>query len=1052
MKAALISGFLLFVLLLTAQTMGARSLPARAADVSACVNGTISVDTTWHAADSPVEVCVSGINVAQGVTLTIQPGVLVKFDNSVSNLLSVQGTLSAIGTPAQPITFTGMLASPGSWEGLLVNGSVGSPAVLTLDHAVLEYGGINGSYGAQISADRAQVSIAHSLIRNGAGNGVYTTVNTSIIVDSTSFVSNGLNALHLNSGSTDLLLTNLSANGNGTDGVRLGGTVYMHGQRHWTAPGIPYIVDSPVSNVPGDTLTIDPGVDLRFTSSGVLSIGGQLTAIGTPSQPITMTGTVKTPGSWRGIVADGGNSRATVQLDYLTIEYAGNDIHGANIEVTDGYLIAHHTIIRYSGKDGVRFDFNTGGSILQSQVYGNTLYGVTNLQPARAVLAANTWWGDPGGPQSDLPACPSGLGDKVTAGVLFQPVLTDTVHVPALPLSNAPVLTLSPRRWFAPADDLTKVYFDISLHDGNGLPIPGRTVNLQSTLGSVVDGGITDAYGKTLAYLTSGTTGDATVTASLEATSSCEGALSPETSVTFTPIDTSLNLLPNAPASYFDGDITVKPQPVVVGVTETISAKLTNPLTVPITVDVEFGFVQSGIGLVFGPIKDIVGQVIPAQSSVVDTADFIPPVSGHYCVQVSYNLTAVGTALANLSQPAPQLKNFEDLNLNAQPASTGGSGKDNSLDKTRNSLKQVNRFVDRAYSPNPFAVPLAVANQGIAWDLNNAEKISNALQGDPPRQDYTIIDTPHELQLPHVQAGGGLTVGRANALNALDDALAQANAYGTASAAAFDRMGGATAAGDLNWASIQSGVMLEYNQLMGSELITASLKIHDLIDEAASEGVTSVNISVSDVISMQQQLASGFSQQEKDDAHAVGLTNDDIEAIRQSILASNPADLAGDLIPRMLDIADQFASLGYILQHPNAFAPFLAVGGSAGFMAQAAPTNSMAQVFNSSSTFLLANPLAQQAQITLKVRRLDLPADWAVIVSPAQVSLDPSQQVTVTVNVLAGEPLPQGSRPRVAVEAYAGSQLLGGVVIDVVVPEYHPFDGFLHVYAPVTMK
>jgi hypothetical protein len=519
--------------------------------------------------------------------------------------------------------------------------------------------------------------------------------------------------------------------------------------------------------------------------------------------------------------------------------------------------------------------------------------------------------------------------------------------------------------------------------------------------------------------------------------------------VTFTPINPNLDLLPNAPASYFDGDITVKPQPVVVGVTETIAVKLTNPMTVPITVDVSFGFAQSGIGLVFGPIKDIVGQVIPANSSVVDTADFVPIISGHYCVQVSYTLTGAGSAFANLPQPTQQLKQF---NLNAQPASTGGSGKDNSLDKTRNSLKQVNRFVSATYKPNPFSVPLAVANQGIAWDLNNAEKISNALQGDPPRQDYTVIDTPHVLELPPIQPGGGLTVARANALNALDDALAQANAYGTASAAAFDRMGGATAAGDLNWSSIQAGVMLEYNQLMGSELITASLKIHDLVNEAASEGVTSVIVSVSDVITMQQQLASGFSLQQIADAHAVGLTDADIEAIRQSILSSNPADLAGDVIPRMLDIADQFDTLGYILEHPNAFAPGFAVGGSAGFMAQVAPANTMAQVYNSSTTFLLANPLAAQTQITLKVRRVDLPADWAVTVSPDQVTLDPGQQVTVTVTVLTGTPVPQGSRPRVAIEAYAGSTLLGGVVIDVVVPLYKPFDGLLRVYTPVIMK
>jgi Bacterial Ig-like domain (group 1) len=1040
-KAALISGFLLFALIFSA-----RSLPARAADVNACQSGTINSDTTWSIANSPVEICVSGVTVAQGATLTVDPGVTVKFDNSTTNSIYVQGALSAIGTPTQPVTFTGMTASPGSWGGLSVD-AVGTPARLTLDHAVLQYGGINGPYGAQVYADRGQVSIGHSTLASGAGNGLYTTVNTTFAISNTAFTDNGRAALFLASPATDLLMTHLTASGNGTDAVVVSGNANLHGQKRWMDPGIPFMVDAPVGNVPGDILTIEPGVDMRFTPNGYLGIGGQLTAIGTPSQPITMTSTTSTPNTWRGIVADGGTTRATVQLDYVTIEYAGSDIHGANIELTDGYLIVHHSIIRNSGKDGVRLDFNAGGSILQSQVYGNGLYGIYNGQTTRPILAANNWWGDPGGPQSDIPACPSGNGDKVTAGVLYQPVLTDTVHVSAMPLSNYPVLSLSPRRWFAPADGLTKIYFDISLHDSNGMPIPGRVVRLHSTLGSVVDGGITDAYGKTLAYLTSTSTGDATVNATLDPVNACEAALSPESSVTFNPINPSLDLLPDGQAPYFNGNISVAPLPVVVGVTETISAKLTNPLTVPVTVDVEFGFAQSGIGLVFGPIKDITGQVIPANSSVVDTAQVVPIVAGHYCVQVSYTLVGIGGKAVD----APQAGELQQFNWNAQPASTGGSGKDNSLDKTRNSLKAVNHFVSATYRPNPFSVPLAVANQGIAWDLNNAEKISNALQGDPPRQDYTVIDTPHVLQLPHVQAGGSLTQAHADALNALDDALAQANAYGTAAAIAYDRMGGATAAADLNWSSIQSGVMLQYNQLMGSELITASVRIHDLVNEVATEGITSVNMSVSDVITMQQQLAGGFTAQQIADAHTVGLTDADIEAIRQSIITANPTDLAGDVIQNMLAIADQFNDLGYILQHPYAFVP-LAVGGSAGFMAQTNPTNAMAQVYNSSSTFLLANPLGAQTQITLKVRRLDLPADWGVTASPLKVTLDPGQQVMVTVNIVPGSPLPQGSRPRVAVEAYAGSTLLGGVVIEVLVPLYRPFDGFLRVYAPVIEK
>jgi hypothetical protein len=59
-----------------------------------------------------------------------------------------------------------------------------------------------------------------------------------------------------------------------------------------------------------------------------------------------------------------------------------------------------------------------------------------------------------------------------------------------------------------------------------------------------------------------------------------------------------------------------------------------------------------------------------------------------------------------------------------------------------------------------------------------------------------------------------------------------------------------------------------------------------------------------------------------------------------------------------------------------------------------------------------------------------------VSVSPAQINLAPGEQTMVTVTVMPGSLVPQGSIPRVAVEGYAGSQLLGGVAVDIVVPNF----------------
>ena len=61
--------------------------------------------------------------------------------------------------------------------------------------------------------------------------------------------------------------------------------------------------------------------------------------------------------------------------------------------------------------------------------------------------------------------------------------------------------------------------------------------------------------------------------------------MSPTARVSFTTPLNITELFPDSPASYFDGNIGVAPMPVLVGVLTTLSAKLTNPLTVPITVE-----------------------------------------------------------------------------------------------------------------------------------------------------------------------------------------------------------------------------------------------------------------------------------------------------------------------------------------------------------------------------------------------------------------------------------------------------------------------------------
>ena len=132
------------------------------------------------------------LSVAAGVTLTIEPGTVVKGEPvttqgayAAPGGLEIAGTLTAQGTAAAPITFTsanddsvgGALPgstgapAPGDWSGLVFE----SGASGTLDHVRVSYAG--GGYTSDagiIVALGGVVSVDSSSIDDNAGLGIYT--------------------------------------------------------------------------------------------------------------------------------------------------------------------------------------------------------------------------------------------------------------------------------------------------------------------------------------------------------------------------------------------------------------------------------------------------------------------------------------------------------------------------------------------------------------------------------------------------------------------------------------------------------------------------------------------------------------------------------------------------------------------------------------------------------------------------------------------------------------------------------------------------------------
>ncbi len=157
------------------------------------VSGSISADTTWTCAGSPY-ILTGNVMVQQGLTLTIEPCVVVKLDPDKSIL--VDGTLIARGTNASKITFT---ANGGPW-GYIHFSDTSADAVYdangnftggsVLEHVVVEQGGgLNVSNNGALRMEKAHPFINYCAVRNNKASGIYAWDLTSQLKVTNSVIS-----------------------------------------------------------------------------------------------------------------------------------------------------------------------------------------------------------------------------------------------------------------------------------------------------------------------------------------------------------------------------------------------------------------------------------------------------------------------------------------------------------------------------------------------------------------------------------------------------------------------------------------------------------------------------------------------------------------------------------------------------------------------------------------------------------------------------------------------------------------------------------------------
>ncbi len=308
------------------------------------VSGVISQNTIWTAQGSPY-VIQNNLTVSASTTLTINPGVVVKFDSSAS--LYIYGTLLAQGGTSSTtrVYFTSIkddsIGGDTNNDGATTTPAVGDymgiyfypSSIGNLTRNTLRYGGndfypyhfgviknlggsvtlanseINSNYGNGLKQISGNISLTSNSIHNNGGSGFEQTGGMSTTTNSTFsgnqtygiFLQNGTSTITSNifsdHGNADININaqsyfNQSGNvssGIGKHGIEIYGSL-THDQV-WN-PGIPFIPQNMAVNS-GKSLTILPGSVIKFdgingngaNNGGFITVYGHLIARENQLQP-----------------------------------------------------------------------------------------------------------------------------------------------------------------------------------------------------------------------------------------------------------------------------------------------------------------------------------------------------------------------------------------------------------------------------------------------------------------------------------------------------------------------------------------------------------------------------------------------------------------------------------------------------------------------------------------------------------------------------------------------------------------------------------------------
>ena len=350
------------------------------------LSGAIITDLTLeNIIEDPTQIdyLVTG-NVTASAMLTIEPGVVIHFQENTMLTIDQAGSIKAEGTESDSIVFTSVNEDGGIlWKGIFIgSGSsqniIKYAKVMYAGNEAMNFTGDDFKAGIGVNSG-GNIRVENSTLMFNDGYGLYVDENEGHI---NTFINNDVSDNMVGVGTwadeVDDLDNTTTFSNNSQAAVEIMASSFSEtNEATWNvlADGASYNISGTI-NVNG-TLTIAPGANFEMDEDVIINVYGAFIANGTDVSPINFTTSDDALGLlWKGIYVNSADGRNI--LNHVNISYAGN------------------SIMNFSGADfsaGLGIDASGKISITNSTFSNNEGYGVYSEESGGqiATFEANTF-------------------------------------------------------------------------------------------------------------------------------------------------------------------------------------------------------------------------------------------------------------------------------------------------------------------------------------------------------------------------------------------------------------------------------------------------------------------------------------------------------------------------------------------------------------------------------------------------------------------------------------------------------------------------------------